>query len=124
MTFTLDLDLLATNHACLAETDELPFLGESPGRGIDELVSRFSDCIHSSDSADILIYPLIYESDADGVLIVVRNEFHKPGLAGTPADWDDYASHEMLHGDLTLEQVTEILQAVVDEANRIKVSNR
>lgn len=118
--FTLDEMRLREYLDTLDPEDDLPVVwATSPARCLDEIVAQFGRYIDNRSGAEILVYPLVYESDPDGVLVVVRKTFSQPGLAGTPADWDDYFSANQLDETLTPSQVVEVLAAVVAEANRL-----
>lgn len=101
------------------------WLAESPARGIEQVVADFDEAISSDvEGWGISLYPLIYESDADGLLIVVYRggRYDNPGLAGHPMDWDDYfraPRDSMLLQALTVDQILDILRTVVEYANQI-----
>lgn len=101
------------------------WLDESPARGIEQVVADFGESIDSDrEGWAIWLYPLIYDSDPDGLLIVVYRGGHydNPGLAGHPMDWDDCFEgprDSMLLQALTVDQILDILRTVVEAANQI-----
>lgn len=123
-TFTLDVAGLRARLQD-EDPDELPWLGESPGRQIDEIISDYGDEFISAEGwSGISVYAMVWDSDPDTVMVVARrNDYRRAGLAGISQDWDDLlpGRREEYYraSPLSVDQVVTIVQAVVDEANRI-----
>lgn len=119
-TFTLDLDALAEFVGEGAERDEWcdEILSEDrPGESIFRLVESVSLAIRGPKGWRILVRVLEYPYDLDAVLVEVETPDRvRHSLYGQ--DWDRFASPS-LFGPPTLTAITETVQAVIAEANRV-----
>lgn len=123
-TFTLDADNLR-RHLADVDEDDRPCLWESPGRSMEEIANDYDGFIScDAEGWSISLYTMVWEYDPDTVMVVVRHsDFRRAGLAGLSQDWDDLLpgprDEYILADPLTVDQVVAIVQAIVDEANRI-----
>lgn len=127
--FTVNEDKIRADFAEIGDPEgigESWWIGlESPARDIEQLVADWGEAITSDrEGWSIWLYPLIYESDADGLLIVIYRggAYDQPGLAGHPSDWDDYVPGPraaFLNAPLGADGVIGVLRCVADAANRI-----
>lgn len=113
--YTLDEQRLR-DHYVGWQADDMPVLwAESPARAIEEVVS-ICDQFITGGPGPILIYPLIYDGDTDGILISFGAPDLAPRVVG-PMDWDDVAGR-WFDESLTVEQIIAIVNNVIREANR------
>ena len=121
--FEFDTDAARAALAEAAADGNLPTLSsESPARSIDSLFYDLSEhlvCPPGYDRYHLGVYPMIYESDPDGVLLVVRRPSPLPALADGPWDWDDLAPRDAIDGDLTVDEALGIVHEIVRYANEL-----
>lgn len=122
-----DFDATAARAALAdaANGDDLWLSSESPGRAIDSLFYDLSDhlvCPPGYGPYDLGVYPLIYESDLDGLLLVVRRPTPLPALADGPWDWDELAPRDALDRPLTADEAIGIVTEIVRYANDLLAS--
>lgn len=121
--FELDTDAARAALTEAAADGNVPTVSsESPARSIDTLFYDLSEhliCPPGYDRYHVGVYPLIYESDPDGVLLVVRRPSPLPALADGPWDWDDLAPRDALDRDLTADEVLGIVHEIARYANEL-----
>jgi len=125
--FRLDEPAARAALDAMTEADKMPYLSESPARLIEGLVFDLDAHIEPPDGFDtysILLYPLIYEGDPDGILIVVRPPRPGPALASYSMAWDDLLTRDAWGRELTTDEVIETLGRVVWIANDLLDSAR
>lgn len=119
--FEFDTDAARAALTAAAANGDLPTLwSESPARSIDTLFYDLSEhliCPPDYDRYDVGVYPLIYESDPDGILLVVRRPTPLPTLADGPWDWEDLAPRDAIDRDLTVDETLGIVREIVRYAN-------
>lgn len=124
--FEFDADAARAALAVAAAHGDDPWLSsESPGRAIDHLfydLTVHMTCPPGYDRYDLGLYPLIYDYDPDGLLLVVRRPTPLPALADGPWDWDDLAPRHALDRALTADEATGIVTAIVQYANDLLAS--
>jgi hypothetical protein len=97
---------------------------ESPARSIEEIFADLTGHVdhpgHLSRPAgcDILVYPLVYESDPDGLVVAVTRS-GRAALMSYSMDWDDIAEREQADRDLTPAEAVAIVDEIVRYANEL-----
>lgn len=121
--FELDVDAARAALAEAVANDDGPQVwSESPGRAIESLFYDLCEhlvCPPGSDYYDIGVYPMIYESDPDGVLVVVRRPAPLPALAAGPWDWDDLAPRGSLERALSVDEALAIVTGIIGCVNEL-----
>ncbi|WP_116996327.1 hypothetical protein [Desertimonas flava] len=119
--FTFDLFAARFDLEALG-VDEMPTWDESPARMIEQTfydVAVEAGHLAGPDGWSILLYPLIYDSDPDGLLVTVVRPNPLPALAGNPSDWDDWLPKDSSARSLSVDETIDLVQRLVDEANRL-----
>lgn len=112
--FTLDEQGLR-DHFRRFGRDDMPILsGEEPASSIDAIFEEH--CFPFVRGGTIYVYPLRFPSDPDGLLVVIDGT---PRRCGSGGDWDDYASVDWLDRYLTVNEVVQIANSIIAEANRV-----
>lgn len=92
----------------------------SPARAIESLFYDLSPhviCPPGYQSYDIGLYPLVYEANPDGVLLVVRRPHLLPALASGSLNWDELAPPDAHDRDLTADEALDIVAGILRHAN-------
>lgn len=93
---------------------------DSPAGAIDAMFGEIHDLIDKPDGYDVLIYPLVYDADPDGVIVMVSRPHPAPSLA-ISMEWDDLVPGPrddfLLAHTLTVGQVLAVVQEIVRYAN-------
>ncbi len=119
-TFTVDeAGILA--HFDDFDPDDMPYIGlEYPSRDLEQLMSDLGEFIAKPEKYCILVYPLIYDSDPDGVLIAVGGPWgHSRYLATSPMDCTDIVDRSDFEQNMTAARAVEIVNDVVRYANEL-----
>lgn len=94
---------------------------DSPGKAIEEIVARVGDeagAIVCPDGYRIMVDVLTFDSDPDMLLVRVSGPGHGGSFSTYAQDWDDLVPRSFLGAEMTVELITEVLDGIVDEANR------
>lgn len=122
--FELDEVSLA-EHLEDVDDDDLPY-GEHPGRVIEEILADFGPHIFGPPFCDIIAYGMVYEYDADMVLVVVYRKA-RSNLCSYSVEWDDIAPKKVGReqgGSFTRDDVIETMRRLVEAANDILDAER
>jgi hypothetical protein len=114
---TLDEAALRAHYEGWDE-DELPVIStESPARSIECLFMDLEQFVQGDGA--VVIYPLIHEDEADGVLLCYAKDFIHATLGGWAMDWNEIAPREALDNNLTVDQILSTMLNIVFYTNQI-----